>query len=284
MSRSLRIFLPGYWYHVYTRGQRQQPLFFSHQDRIMYLSLLDDELNRQNAAIGSFCLMTNHVHMLIKQGEVTLNKIFQKVHTKYARYFNKLRNTKGHVFQGRPGCKIVLNESYLYQLVGYIHRNPVKSGLVKELKSYNWSSWFWFLENKCDWIKMKSWTYPPGFENVKRKKVFLDVVKKEKDIEQGRMYIGNENEWNILQENNLKKEEEIYTDKTSMKKIAETIIKDTCFSLKNLKSKSRNRQLSRLRQKAMVSMYDKGYSLTEIGNFFNRTPAVVSRAYEKLKK
>ena len=121
MAYPPRLFVEGYWYHVYTRGQRQEPLYFSPLDRIAYLSFLDRELERRGGVIGSYCLMTNHVHLLIRMGQTDLGKIFKAVHMKYAKYFNLKRKTKGHVFQGRPGMKIILDDSYLLQVVGYIH-------------------------------------------------------------------------------------------------------------------------------------------------------------------
>jgi REP element-mobilizing transposase RayT len=84
--------------------------------------------------------MTNHVHLLIKMQTTPLDEIFQTVHMNYAKYFNAKRETSGHVFQGRPGMKMVLDDSYLEQLIGYIHRNPVKADMVEGVTNYEWSS------------------------------------------------------------------------------------------------------------------------------------------------
>jgi len=102
MAYPPRNFIEGYWYHVHTRGQRQEPLFFAPIDRLAYLSFLDRELSRRDGLLGSYCLMTNHAHLLIKMGTVPLNEIFQTAHMKSAKYFNRKRSTRGHVFQGRP--------------------------------------------------------------------------------------------------------------------------------------------------------------------------------------
>lgn len=113
-------------------------------DRLAYLSFLDYELSRRDGPIGSYCLMTNPIHLLIKMQTTPLDEIFRTVHMKYAQDFNARRDTSGHVFQGRPGMKIVLDDSYLKQLMGYIHRNPVEAKMVEAVTDYEWSSWNWF--------------------------------------------------------------------------------------------------------------------------------------------
>jgi len=287
MSKPLRLFIPGYWYHIYTRGQRQQPLFFSHEDRIKYLKLFDEELNRRGGSIGSFCLMTNHAHFLIRQGEVSLDKIYRKVHTEYATYFNLLRGTKGHVFQGRPGCKIVLNDFYLYQLISYIHNNPVESGIVKRISDYKWSSWYMFENKKCDWIQLNSWANPPGFDDKNKIKKFHEIINKQDyEFKDGGRYIGSENEWNKLQRRLPGREGRKFREKRgkrSMEEIADYVINKTKYSIENLISRDKNREISSLRHKAMALMYNEGYGSTEIGKFFERTPIVVTRAYSKWK-
>ncbi len=93
MTYPVRAYVEGYWYHVYSRGQRGEPLFFSPDDRTSYLQYLDDELDRRGGAIGSFCLMTTHSHLLLRMESVSLGKILRNAHSKYARRFNDKRDT-----------------------------------------------------------------------------------------------------------------------------------------------------------------------------------------------
>lgn len=102
MAYPPRIFKSGYWYHVYSRGQRQEPLFFSPDDRMKYMDLLCGEFDRRGGRIGSFRLMTNHVHLLLKMEDFPLDRIFQPTHMKYARYFNEKRDTRGLFFRVDP--------------------------------------------------------------------------------------------------------------------------------------------------------------------------------------
>lgn len=90
--------------------------------------------------ILSFCLMCNHYHVLAKRCVGPLNGFTQPLNTSYAQYFNAKYDRVGHVFQGRPKLKRVLNDSYLKTVVRYIHLNPVKAGLVSFAGDYRWSS------------------------------------------------------------------------------------------------------------------------------------------------
>ena len=136
MPRIARIDLEGYWYHVISRGQRKNPLFFSPADMDKYLELLNDLLNRFDHDLGAYCLMRNHPHLMIKRNKIPLSRLIHNLNTQYALYFNDKYNLVGHVFQSRPKCLIILDENYLYNDLFYIHRNPEKAGIVDDLKDY----------------------------------------------------------------------------------------------------------------------------------------------------
>ncbi len=107
--------------------------------------MLDEECTRLDGSIGSFCLIVNHIHLVIKMGGFPLDEIIHVIHTKYAKYFNQKRDTLGDVFQGWPGTKIVLQNDYLNTLIGYIHRNPLVADLAESVFDSNWSSWRWIV-------------------------------------------------------------------------------------------------------------------------------------------
>src|SRR3989339_1674989 len=126
MGRSPRIDLPGCWYHVTARGQRREPLFLDEWDYRRYLTEINAATCRCGGWLGAYCLMPNHVHLLIQRLDFSLAKLVQIAHTRYSSYFNMKHEKKGHVFQGRYGAKLVLNNKYLARLLIYIHRNPVR--------------------------------------------------------------------------------------------------------------------------------------------------------------
>lgn len=277
-----RLFQEDTWYHVYTRGQREEPLYFAPVDRIAYISFLDRELSRRDGFIGSYCLMTNHVHLLIKMETTPLDEIFQTAHMKYAKYFNAKRDTSGHVFQGRPGMKMVLDDSYLESLVGYIHQNPVEAGIVETVTDYQWSSWRWFLEGVTDVIA--SGRRPPRFIGTEGARRFRDSLNSEFELEGGNNYWGSEDEWEQVERRRTGREGRKYKErrgKRSIKEIVRENIEKTDWTVDDLKGASRKRDISALRQKAMCELYEEGYNPTEIAKWFNRTPSAVTYARKK---
>lgn len=286
MGYVVRTYLNGYWYHVYTRGQRRQPLFFSPSDRVQYLRILDRELCRGGGCIGSFALMTNHVHLLLKMGRTPLGRILQYAHSQYAVDFNTRRGTVGHVTQGRPGVKIVLDEEYLWALVGYLHRNALEAGMVKRVTDYKWSSWYWFEGKKCDWINLDSWCFPPGFEGRAGRASFRNVVDRgEHSWPSGMTYIGTEDQWNLLERRRQPgRPSQMYKerrDRKSMEEIAGEFIKRSRLSLQELRGSSSAHEISAVRKQAMVQMHAAGHGTSEIARWFNRTPGTVSKACKK---
>lgn len=282
MAYPVRLFQDGYWYHMYTRGQRREPLFFAPIDRLAYLSFLDRELSRRDGQIGSYCLMTNHVHLLIRMGTVDLGDIFRSVHMKYAKYFNRKRETVGHVFQGRPGMKIVLDDVYLKYLVGYIHNNPVEAGMVSTAEDYEWSSWNWFLNGDIDAVA--NGIHPPGFKDDDRAHTFRDVTGSDKDLPGGNNYWGTNEEWDAIDRRQGGREGRKYRERRD-KRSKETIVNDVLagcdVTMDDLKSPSQAQQVVRLRTEAMARMYDEGYGPTEIGKYFNQTPGSVNNAWNR---
>lgn len=282
MAYPPRLFVEGYWYHVYTRGQRREPLFFSPLDRIAYLSFLDRELERRGGMIGSYCLMTNHVHLLIRMGPTDLGDIFKAVHMKYAKYFNRKRDTAGHVFQGRPGMKMVLDDVYLLQLVGYIHRNPIEAGMVDRTEAYGWSSWGWFLEGTVN--ELARGTYPPGFEEKGREATFQEMVGKEVELPGRENYWGTEEEWAGIDRRRDGREAGKIKERrgrASKQEIACEVVEGECVTVDQLQSPSQNQEVTRYRREAMGRMYEEGYGPTEIGKYFNRTKGAVNHAYRR---
>jgi len=140
MARKPRVHLPGGYYHVMMRGNCGNDIFFSTADRSRFLLLLQAGIARYNHRVHAFCLMDNHVHLLIQVGSVPLSKIIQNLGFRYTRYVNQQRNAVGHLFQGRFKAILVDADSYLLELTRYIHLNPIRAGVCKTVGNYEWSS------------------------------------------------------------------------------------------------------------------------------------------------
>jgi len=140
MARKPRVHLAGGYYHVMMRGNVGSDLFFSAGDRSRFLFLLQEGIERYGHRVHAFCLMTNHVHLLIQVGEIPLSRIIQNLGFRYTRYINSKRQEVGHLFQGRYKAILVEADRYLLELVRYIHLNPVRGGLCEAASDFDWSS------------------------------------------------------------------------------------------------------------------------------------------------
>jgi putative transposase len=153
MARKPRIHYPGAVYHVVVRGNARQEIFFSVADRFHFLSLLQDGLERYDHRVHAFCLMPNHIHLAMQVGEVPLSRIMQNLCFRYTQRTNRRQDRVGHLFQGRYKAVLVDGDSYLLELVRYLHLNPVRAGMVGSPEEYPWSSHLAYLgEKKLTWL------------------------------------------------------------------------------------------------------------------------------------
>jgi len=133
---------PGAYYHIYNRGINKQDIFLEEKDYLFYLQRLRQVKDKQKASVICYCLMPNHIHLLLRQdSEIPIYKVMSCLHTGYSMYFNKKYNKVGHLFQNRFKQKEVKNDEYLLQLASYIHLNPLIDGLAEKLGDYQWSSY-----------------------------------------------------------------------------------------------------------------------------------------------
>jgi putative transposase len=140
MARKPRIHYPGAYYHVILRGNARQDIFFDDSDRSRFYFLLHEGTERFGHRIHAFCLMTNHIHLIVQVADKPLSRIMQNLSFRYTRWVNWRQNRAGHLFQGRYKSVVVDGDDYLLELVRYTHLNPVRAGMVKTPSEYRWSS------------------------------------------------------------------------------------------------------------------------------------------------
>jgi len=151
MSRPLRIEFPGAWYHVMNRGRRSEAIFSEKEDYSEFLDLLIEISEIWNANIAAYCLMSNHYHVLLQTPEGNISRCMRHLNGLYTQKFNRRHGFDGQLFRGRYKSILVCNDSHLLQLVRYIHKNPVKAGMVKEMQNYEWSSYKGYLSYSRKW-------------------------------------------------------------------------------------------------------------------------------------
>jgi len=127
-------------YHVVIRGINRQLLFEEADDYEQFLTILAAVKALSGYRLFAYCLMSNHVHLLVKEGTEPLGQVFRRIGSRYASWFNWKYDRSGHLFQDRFLSEPVESDAYFVTVLSYIHQNPVKAGLCKKAKDYKWSS------------------------------------------------------------------------------------------------------------------------------------------------
>lgn len=127
-------------YHIILKGIDDQDIFYDYQDRKFFLKQISITKKEFNYSVYSYCLMGNHVHMVIKVQDVFLSKCIQSLLIRYVYYFNKKYKRKGPLVQNRFKSKNVENLQYFIDVCRYVHRNPENAG-IELTQNYEWSSY-----------------------------------------------------------------------------------------------------------------------------------------------
>lgn len=141
MARQLRIQFPGALYHITARGNDKQDIFLREDDYDDFLLILGKACKRYNLILHSYCLMSNHYHLLIETPVGNISQGMRQINSSYTQHFNKKYQRVGHLLQGRFKSILVEKESYLLELSRYISLNPVRARMVEDPKDWPWSSY-----------------------------------------------------------------------------------------------------------------------------------------------
>lgn len=140
MARLARVVIPGIAHHVTQRGNRRLPVFFSDDDRRLYLSLLGEHCAKSGTRCLAWCLMDNHVHLvLVPNHEDGLRAALGEAHRRYSRAINFREGWRGYLFQGRF-ASYPMDDAHLIAAVRYVENNPVAAGMARRAEDWAWSS------------------------------------------------------------------------------------------------------------------------------------------------
>ena len=140
MARIARFVVPGLPHHVTQRGNRRERVFFGDEDYELYRDLLSSQCRRQGVAVWAYCLMPNHVHLiLVPDREEALGRALGETHRRYSSVVNARLRVTGHLFQSRFGSA-VMDEEHLMAAARYVAANPVRARLVARAEDWRWSS------------------------------------------------------------------------------------------------------------------------------------------------
>ncbi|MCF8056205.1 MAG: transposase [Desulfocapsa sp.] len=271
------------------RGNGGQDIFYSEQDRYRIYLLLQEGISRFNYRVHAFCLMKNHVHLAIQVADIPLSKIVQNLSFRYTRWVNKRLGRTGHLFQGRYKAILVDQDSYLLQLVRYIHLNPLRVGLTKDPSEYLFSS------HRCycgleilPWLTT-DWILGQFGNNLKQARqqyveFILDGIALgcQKEFHQG------ESDARVLGDDNFL-EKVLHQPLTikhglpTLQSVVKTISKTYGCTIQELKAPGRNRRMAEARHLVgLVSIHLGIVSLTTVASFFGRDVATLSTGIKRL--
>lgn len=126
MTRPLRIKLAGGWYHVTARGNNRQTIYEDDRDRLHFLELVGEMVERYRVCIHAYVLMTNHYHLLVETPDANISQAIQWLNVSYSVWYNKRHESSGHLFQGRFHGVLIESEAWGLEVSEYVHLNPVR--------------------------------------------------------------------------------------------------------------------------------------------------------------
>lgn len=197
MPRTARNKSRSNYYHVMVQGMNKEYIFEKEKYILKYLEILKEKAKEHNIHILGYCIMGNHAHLLIySKSSKELAKYMQKVNVSYSRFYNEKEKRVGYVFRDRYHTQEILNRKQLLSCLVYIHNNPVKAGIVENIKDYIYSSYNEFFHKKVilsvesvnllfgDVLKFKNQFYLIHRRFIKEEENFIEVKEiKEKSIE-----------------------------------------------------------------------------------------------------
>jgi len=275
MARQARIEYKGALYHLTSRGNAQQDIFTTDEDRLEFINRLRQSRNRYNIIIYAYCLMDNHFHLLVETPEGNVSQFMRHLNSAYTQNFNLSNNRVGHLFQGRFKSILVQKDLYLLELARYIVLNPVRAGMVKAAKDWRWSSYRVTagLAPPIDWLN-SAWLLSQFSKQHQ-----TAIIKYRKFVSEGKKQT---KPWKKIRNQILLGSDKFVKD--SIKQLeSRTVDKEIPFTKIKPREKAKPiahyEQISETRNEAMFLSYQSGgYSMKEIADYFDVHYSTVSRA------
>ena len=140
MPRPLRPIADGLIYHVINRGNNRQPVFHGEGDYLAFLKALADLKERKPFDLYGYCLMSNHIHLLLRPRRGTISRIVQSLLVSHTQRYHRFHHSGGHVWQGRFKSPVIQDDDHLLAVLRYIEANPLRARMVENAGEYRWSS------------------------------------------------------------------------------------------------------------------------------------------------
>jgi len=217
-------------YHIIIRGNNKEFIFTNNYLKSALIKYLQVKLEDSQIEIYAYCIMSNHLHLLLKGKLIEIADFMKEVERAFAHYYNKKNDRVGHVFQGRYKSECIDNEAYFWSCFRYIHLNPVKASIVKNMIEYRYSSFKEFTD--CNTILLHpnsfkllskyftSTTEFIKFHEIKSDNIFIDV---EEDMLISKKEIVNRKVIDIMNIHSLSDINQIITSKSLKLELVEMV-------------------------------------------------------------
>ncbi len=294
MGRRPRVHFPGAVYHIISRGNQRQAIFKDRGDYHQFQDFLAEAQKRYSVRLYAYVLMPNHLHLLMEVSSYPHSKVMQTLLYRYTRYYNKRHHKVGHLFQGRYRAILCDKESYLMELIRYLHLNPVRAGLVRDPKEYMWSSHENYLKGRDTGgvaveEALSYWSKRRG-EAVRRYADFvLDGVRQGHREEyyqvKEQRYLGEEEFIEQVEKEQERVAEAAGPVRLTIEEVVEEIARHWGRDVEEVLGKGRGREASRLRaMAAYVGREVGGLRLTEMAGYLRRDLATLSLGIKRLEE
>ncbi len=287
MTRKPRLHFPGAVYHVILRGNAGTQVFFTKQDRFRLYLFLQECVERFHCRIHGFCCMKNHIHLIVQVEDVPLSLAMQNVSLRYTKWINFSQNRTGHVFQGRYKALLVDADSYLLELVRYVHLNPVRAGIVKSPELYPWSGHHCYLGDEAlPWLTTNFVLSQFGSNDLARNayREFVNAGVEEK--RRGDFYSGT-CEGRILGDDQFidtafKSAQERHTIQWKLTEIVAAVCSSCGIDEEQLKHSGKTRPFTKARALAAALVHESPHLLlSDLALFLNRDVSALSKAAQR---
>lgn len=289
MARKPRIHFPGAVYHVILRGNAGQSVFFDDADRCRFYLLMQEGIEKFGYRVHAFCCMTNHIHIALQVGDVPLSRIMQNLALRYTTWINRKKRRTGHLFQGRYKAILLDADSYLLELVRYIHLNPVRAGVVLLPENYSWSGHRAYQGyEEIPWLTSDWILSLFSADSSKARKGYIQFVaegmKEPRRAEfhtgsvEGRI-LGNDCfADDVLQKANQRRQRQL-----SLEEVLDKVCQNYGLTRAKLSAAGKERVHAEARSVAALLVRESAhFTLTELGRLLNREVATLSQAARRI--
>ncbi len=255
MPRQARLKSESGVYHIIMRGINRKIIFKDSEDFLMFIYCLQKYKGKSGYEIYAYCLMNNHIHILIKIGDEPLEQVMRRICGKYVYWYNQKYERIGNLFQDRFKSEPVENDTYFLTVLRYIHQNPLKAGIVGDISQYKWSSYHEYLNyNNAELVDVN---FSLKMFHEDKEKAVKEFIKFNAEVKDDRcLEVG---------------ERKHLTDKKAKDIIDRYLKVDSMQEIEDIDKKTRNKILSTLKK-------EHGLSIRQIERLTGIQRGIVSRA------